>query len=588
MSYDIMFRQALELHQQGNLDAAENLYRQILETAPNHSDTLNLLGLIAQSRDLHDEAAALFYKAVKQAPEHAPFYFNLGISLFAQNKLQEAADILTHAVRLQKDFKEAYNQLGLVFKEQNRIQEAKQAFEKASEIDRNYIDAQANLATLAPISEAIGKLSDLETLFPQSPLIQFYLGRLYLRNNETDKAEKHALQAGKLASGQEDIVQLLSEIYLQKQNIEQAERHLRQILNINPDNAFALVNLADILTRRQDFNEAERLYRRAIALQPQNLEAHANYATLLYEQKRTAEALEEYRKAVIINPKAAEVSNNLGLILKDMEEYEEALGLFFNAFSLKPELEEISLNIAETLTLFSRKDKETAGKIAQNWLRLAPDNIFARHVDASFKGQKSETSPRYSQKLFDNFAENYEEVLKKIDYALPEQIKKIVSTPAGTIIDLGCGTGLIGQKLKTAKNQIIGVDISEKMLAEAALKNIYTRLIHSDIETYLKEHLDKDNPSLIVAADVFCYQGNLEEIIRLISPYKAVFSIETSENTTQDYILSETGRFRHSPQYVEKLLKKHHCSYQTEDTELRREDNRPVKGTIFVSTPEKS
>ena len=49
MSYDLMFQQALALHEQGRFDEAENLYRQILETAPQNPDVLNLLGLALKS-----------------------------------------------------------------------------------------------------------------------------------------------------------------------------------------------------------------------------------------------------------------------------------------------------------------------------------------------------------------------------------------------------------------------------------------------------------------------------------------------------------------------------------------------------------
>ena len=64
MSYDTLLQQGLKLHQQGNLDAAEQIYRQVLQTVPNQPKILNLLGLIAQSKNLHEEAAAYFEKAI--------------------------------------------------------------------------------------------------------------------------------------------------------------------------------------------------------------------------------------------------------------------------------------------------------------------------------------------------------------------------------------------------------------------------------------------------------------------------------------------------------------------------------------------
>ena len=90
MGYDLLFQQAIKLHEQGRLDEAENIYRQILETAPTNPDVLNLLGLIAQAKGRHAQAVELFYQAVKNAPSHAPFYFNLGLSLENDRKLVEA------------------------------------------------------------------------------------------------------------------------------------------------------------------------------------------------------------------------------------------------------------------------------------------------------------------------------------------------------------------------------------------------------------------------------------------------------------------------------------------------------------------
>ena len=66
MGYDLLFQQAIKLHEQGRLDEAENIYRQILETAPTNPDVLNLLGLIAQAKGRHAQAVELFYQAVKK------------------------------------------------------------------------------------------------------------------------------------------------------------------------------------------------------------------------------------------------------------------------------------------------------------------------------------------------------------------------------------------------------------------------------------------------------------------------------------------------------------------------------------------
>ena len=106
MGYNLLFQQALGFHEQGRLNEAENIYRQILETAPNNPDILNLLGLIAQQKGLHAQAVDYFYQAIRLAPGHAPFHFNLALSLENDNKPAEALQSYQDALRLNPELKE--------------------------------------------------------------------------------------------------------------------------------------------------------------------------------------------------------------------------------------------------------------------------------------------------------------------------------------------------------------------------------------------------------------------------------------------------------------------------------------------------
>ena len=318
---------------------------------------------------------------------------------------------------------------------------------------------------------------------------------------------------------------------------------------------------------------------RALELSPQNLDAHINYADMLYRQKRLPEALEEYRTAVVIDPGIPEISNNLGVILKDIGEYEEALGLFFNAFNQRPETGEFSVNIAETLTLLHGQEPETAVKIAQNWRRQAPDNAFAVHVCAALQGKpENENNQIYVEKLFDNFADNYELVLQKLDYGVVRSLRNFTGPVEGTLVDLGCGTGLAGLAYQAAGTRLIGVDISEKMLAQARKKGIYKELIKADIVSWLRE---KPQADAFVAADVFNYIGRLESVIGAAAPVKLAFSTE-DDHSVDTCRLTPSGRFAHNPKYVEKLLQKAgYRRIERQSSVLRTENGQPVKGTLW-------
>ena len=508
MSYDLMFQQALALHEQGRFDEAESLYRQILETAPRNPDVLNLLGLVAQAKGIHNEAVELFYKAVCEAPTHAPFYFNLALSLDLWDKPHEALDNYRKALKIDPGIKEAWNNIGTLCQKLGQAAEAETAYRRAAALDSEYAEPRVNLARM---KKDLSELKALTKRFPHDALSLYFLADEHYRAGEYETAEKH--------------------------------------------------------------------YKRALELSPQNLDAHINYADMLYRQKRLPEALEEYRTAVVIDPGIPEISNNLGVILKDIGEYEEALGLFFNAFNQRPETGEFSVNIAETLTLLHGQKPETAVKIAQNWRRQAPDNAFAVHVCAALQGKlENENNQIYVEKLFDNFADNYELVLQKLDYGVVRSLRNFTGPVEGTLVDLGCGTGLAGLAYQAAGTRLVGVDISEKMLAQARKKGIYKKLIKADIVSWL---LQKPQADAFVAADVFNYIGRLESVIDAAAPIKLAFSTE-DDHSVDTCRLTPSGRFAHNPEYVEKLLQKAgYHRIERQSSVLRTENGQPVKGTLW-------
>ena len=576
MSYDLMFQQALALHEQGRFDEAETLYRQILETAPKNPDVLNLLGLVAQAKGIHNEAVELFYKAVCAAPTHAPFYFNLAFSLDLWGKPREALDNYRKALTLAPDLKEAWNNIGTLCRKLGQTAEAETAYRRAAALDTEYAEPRANLADM---NNDWTELEALTERFPHDALSFYFLANHYYHIGNYTQAAEYAARASSNAPADAEIKILSGLICLAQKHTNAARLCFQKALAVDNRSVPALVNLANLETASGDYETAEKHYKKALELSPQNLDAHINYADLLYRQKRLPEALEEYRVAVIINPGIPEISNNLGIILKDIGEYEEALGLFFNAFNRRPTTEEFSINIAETLTLLYMQNPETAVKIAQNWRDKAPDNAFAVHICASLQGKpENENNQIYIEKLFDNFADNYELVLQKLDYSVVRSLRNFTGPVEGILVDLGCGTGLAGVAYQTAGTRLVGVDISKKMLDQARQKGIYKELIKADIVSWLQT---KPQADALVAADVFNYIGDLTAVINAAASIKLAFSTEDTFSV-DTYKLTPTGRFAHNPEYIEKLLQQAgYRQIKRQSSILRTENGQPVKGTLW-------
>lgn len=580
MSYEMMFHNAVGLHEAGRLDEAETIYRQILETAPEQPDVLNLLGLVAQAKGAQSEACRLFMRAIRGKPQEASFYYNLAFSFKLDNRPREALENFIKVTELAPTVKETYNEIALLLQDSD-MNKARQNWSYALQLDGNYAEAKANMA-MSYESENSGKaIADLEKLageYPQEALIFYYLTKLYMRRELWENAWSTAVKAKELAPTSDEIRVLLALLSCHDNQPENAKIYFAKAELLNPNNLAALMGLADLYSREGNFAEAEPRYKRVIELESNMFDAHNNYAEMLQRQGRLSEALEEYRAAVIINPVSAEVCNNLGLILRDLGEYDEALGLLFNALAHKPEQEETSVNLSETLILLSRQDVDKAKKIADNWLKQMPDNAFARQTAAALRGENVENNQIYSEKLFDNFADNYELVIKNLGYSVPAAMRRIAGDVKGAVADLGCGTGLVAEALKTPENRFIGVDISQKMLDAAAQKGLYDKLIKADIGDFLQNNNEFD---WAIAADVFGYIGELSATIEALKNKKIIFSIEVSDQEA-NYSIMPNGRYKHNPQYVEKLLRENGFGRITkEELVLRTENGKPVKGMIF-------
>ena len=148
-------------------------------------------------------------------------------------------------------------------------------------------------------------------------------------------------------------------------------------------------------------------------------------------------------------------------------------------------------------------------------------------------------------------------LVDKLDYRGPALLLSALQadgfTHATQALDLGCGTGLMGEELRPFCDWLGGIDISQGMLDEAAGKGIYDNLTKHDLGALAPSATSYD---LIVAADVFIYLGALEQIIGWIAGALApkgrlAFTIERG---TAPFELRESRRFAHSPAYVTEVL----------------------------------
>src|SRR3989442_54636 len=121
---------ALQQQQAGNLQQAEQVYRDILRADPNQPEALYQLGRIAYGSGYPGAAGTPLTQAPLPQPNTSVAHNRLGVDLLNQGKSAEAATCFEQALRLDPDYAEAHYNLGIVYAGQGKLAEAVVCYEQ--------------------------------------------------------------------------------------------------------------------------------------------------------------------------------------------------------------------------------------------------------------------------------------------------------------------------------------------------------------------------------------------------------------------------------------------------------------------------
>jgi ubiquinone/menaquinone biosynthesis C-methylase UbiE len=125
--------------------------------------------------------------------------------------------------------------------------------------------------------------------------------------------------------------------------------------------------------------------------------------------------------------------------------------------------------------------------------------------------------PRDVAEHYDAWAESYDNDLVAWSYRAPEVVAKIVVTRepnAGWLLDIGCGTGLVGKALRTlgCTATIKGLDISQTSLRFADQTGAYDQLEAADLQQPL--NIEDNAFDVLVCVGVMTYLPDVEAVWR--------------------------------------------------------------------------
>ncbi len=335
-------------------------------------------------------------------------------------------------------------------------------------------------------------------------------------------------------------------------------------------------------------------------------EARAQFMAGLQAQEtgRLNEAETAYRASLALVPGRASTLNNLGVVLAALQRDDEALPLLQQALAAEPGdaatwvvLGQCQARLGDLPDALISADKalahaaEDAPTAAPAWaLRGGVLKDLNRHAEAAAALRKAiahgadpalqgyllasieghaappQPPPGYVQALFDGYAADFDQhLVGRLGYQAPQTLVGHLAaqlqthgtrlTRLGTVLDLGCGTGLCGPLLRPLAQHLVGVDLSSGMLQRAQERNCYDELVLADVAEHLCKRADRVDA--IVAADVFIYIGDLQAVFtgvqRVLSPGGwLALSVEEAPDAV-DFELRPSSRYAQSERYLRAL-----------------------------------
>lgn len=462
------------------------------------------------------------------------------------------------AIKFKPDYAAAYTNIANCFYRQGKIQNAKRSYEKAIVLHPSFPNAHFNygrlLVELEDYPRAIEALRKTVILDKTNAAAHGQLAHIFLYQGNYDEAIEHYLKRLLLQPAHADTHHDLGLALLKDKQYEKAIEHLEQSLILQTTQPECHYYLATAQLFLGHYKEALAHYLRQIEKGP-HLDSLYNAGVLHMYHERHQEAINYFQQALAINPRYLEAHINLAAIYLKLKKTRDAIAHYELALALKPEDPEI------------------------------------KHILSALTQQQTPTTAPadYVQHLFDQYAPYYDQHLALyLHYRVPQTLYQLIdielnTESMGTVLDLGCGTGLCGEWFKPKATTLIGIDLAENMLTIARNKKIYDELKQISVLQALDEYQALD---VIIAADVFTYLGDLEDVFskaHAALTEKGLFAFTVEKTHKAPYVLQKTIRYAHTKNYLQSLIDKNNFHVvRFDNISLRKHFDKTIEGYLVV------
>lgn len=340
---------------------------------------------------------------------------------------------------------------------------------------------------------------------------------------------------------------------------------------------------------------ATDLISQAIAAKGDMPDIHYNLAIVLKAQGKLKEAAASYQRAILLKPDYADAHNNLGNVWKTLGKRDKARACFERALRYKPGNADTHYSLGILCSDFG--DRDEAALHFHRCLDQDPDDsrgvrmLLARLGLADLPDR---TPQAQLLNLYDVRSRFWDQESSYFGHALvAEGLQDHTTRTNLDILDIGCGTGLVGAHIRHLAGKLDGVDVSGAMLEKARDKKIYDRLDQADLTSLMSARADSYDA--IVGAATVIHFGSLHAVFQAAAACLRdnglfVFTLFPSEESDADFSvasndrLAQSGCYTHSVHYVERLAAKNGFLTQALKNIVHEHDqnDNPIPGILVV------
>lgn len=249
--------------------------------------------------------------------------------------------------------------------------------------------------------------------------------------------------------------------------------------------------------------------------------------------------------------------------------------------------------------------REEAATAWRQCLDLDPNDHFGARLDLARIGAmaaEDATSENFSGTLFDTYAERFDSHLTQaLHYNAPMLLKAALARICDnasrpfrfdTVLDLGCGTGLMGEAIREEAGFLAGCDVSPRMIERARAKTradgapLYDKLAVAGLTAFLTSRPDAF-ADLVVAADVFVYLGELAPAFAQsarVLKRGGLFAFTVQSHEGEGVVVGADRRFAHAEGWLRQRLKEAGFgSVTVEPASTRQDRDVAVPGLLIVA-----